>query len=133
MPDNEFTGDLGSREIYPVGWSLLARWFCIKADATEEEQAIAVERCRDALGPEFAACPLEFIADRLYGGFPCGDDPTRVHVMFNTGQYSFIAAGEGRFWANHSRCGAWKDLFEANSEWKGVGPWVEPEAIAMRE
>ena len=132
---SEFTGDLDSREIFPGRWSLLAQWFCIKADATEEEQAAAVMQCRDTLGPDFAECPLEFIADRLYGGFPCGDDPTRVHVMFNAGQYSYTAAEEGRVWECNaaSRRDAWKRLLKENKDWKGVGPWVEPEATIYKE
>lgn len=119
--------ELGSRAIYPAGWGLLGQWFCIKADATQEEQHAAAAQCRDSLGPDFAQCPDEWIADRFYGGFKCADDPTRVHVYFCTGQYSYIEAGEGHFWANdtESRSGTWSELFDHNQGWQQSGPWTQ--------
>jgi hypothetical protein len=119
---------LDSRKIYPAGWGLLGQWFCIPADATEEEQVAAAERIKESMGPDFARCPNKWIVDRFYGGFPCRDDPSRVHVYFASGQYSFIAAQEGRFWENNasSRRNMWADLLQANEgEWQEVGPWIE--------
>ncbi len=113
------------RNIYPCAWGLLGQWFCIKIDATTQEQRLAIQQSRESLGPVFLSCPDKWIADRFYGGFFCANDPTRTHVYFNTGQYSRIAAERGRFWANThvSRQDTWAELFAANTGWQSHGPW----------
>ena len=117
--------NLGTRAVFPTGWGLFGQWFCIPKDATEEEQRSAVVYQRETLGPSFAMCPDGWIADRFYGGFPCRDSPDRVHVYFATGQYSYIAADQGRFWANDDREYMWGQLLEVNEEWQRIGPWTQ--------
>jgi hypothetical protein len=102
------------REIIRAQWGLLGQWYCLPADATPDEQSALVSKIKDDM--QFGGCPDAYIADRLYGGFPCAGAPDRRHVYLAAGQYSFLAAQEGRFWANdaESRLSMWQTLLENN-------------------
>ena len=111
-------------------WGLLGEWWCVTLDLTTAEEEVMLETIRDAnfAGQHPQECSLEFIRDRLYGGFPCGNDEHRRHVYFNSGQYSYMAASEGRFWANDGRGDCWQELDENNvgaAAWIGGGPFTE--------
>lgn len=99
-------------------WGLFGEWWCVPVDQTPEEQAGLTRKCKAELGAGFAACPDEQIADRLYGGFPCPDAPTRRHVYFAEAQYSYRRAGLGDYDANDAghRAECWKRLLEANAD-----------------
>jgi len=102
------------REIKKAGnWSLFSQWYCIPADLTDQERVAFLEGARDSL--RFDGCPLAFIEDRMFGGFRC-DEPNRRHVCFATGHYSYLAAGEGRFWPldPNDRSRVWEQLLAAN-------------------
>jgi len=90
--------DPDDRTCYAGTWSLLAQWACVPVDLTEEEEQQFLEDARASMGSDFAACPLEYVRDRMFGGFLCPDNPNRRHVCYSTGSYSFLAAREGRFW-----------------------------------
>lgn len=100
------------REAIRFRWSLLGEWWCIPVDQTPEEQAAMIYKARD--GMLLRGCPDEFIADRMFGGFPCANETWRRHVYFHSGAYSFIAAGEGEFWANDGRRETWRTLLKNN-------------------
>ena len=119
--------DLTNRKIYPSSWSLLSQWFCIPVDATPAEISEAIQMSKGSLGTWFENCPDEYITDRFYGGFPC-EDPNRRHILFDTGAYSYIAAGEGQFWANtpEDRQEKWEELLaEFSEKWTRTGPWTD--------
>lgn len=108
---------------YRTRWGLLGEWYCVAVDLTDEEQEQMCVAVRDgAFGGD--ACPLEFIRDRLYGGFICAEEDRR-HVYFATGEYSWIAANEGDFWANDNRAAQWRELLQGNGSWHGDGPFTE--------
>jgi len=118
--------DLASRETYPTGWSLLMEWWCVPVDMTHGEEDRFLEKMQNkVLGKDFARCPLAFIRDRLYGGFPCSDSESRRHVAFSTGQFSFIQAEHGDYWplVASDRAGEW-DKLRGQNEWIGQGPFV---------
>ena len=106
-----------ARDGVMVQWGLFGQWWCVPTDATPEEQASLVRKVKKEMGDDFAACPDEWIADRLYGGFTC-PEASRRHVYFAGMQYSYIAAGEGRYWANDAegRASQWADLLEHNGD-----------------
>lgn len=54
-------------------WGLLGQWWCVPFDYTPEETEALATYLREELGPDFAACPLDYIKDRLFGGFGCGN------------------------------------------------------------
>ena len=86
------------------------------------------EFIREELGPDFADCPLEYIRDRLHGGFRCGNEggENRRHVYFATGRYSFLSAGHGNYYANEWRGKTWGDLIRHNrAHYVRDGPFTE--------
>jgi hypothetical protein len=119
--------DLSSREAYCAGWGLFGEWWCVPVDMTESEKRAFLQRLRDNMGSDFCRCPLEYIEDRLFGGFECADCEDRRHVHFATGHYSFLAAEQGRYWPlpwSDTR-EVWHKLFEKNEgHIKGDGPFT---------
>ena len=112
MSDNTpETVSLLGREIIMARWALLGQWWCIRVDATAEEQAELIRRIKENM--QFERCPDEWVADRLYGGFRC-DHKDRRHVYFAAGEYSHIEAGNNHFWANDAehRQDTWVTLLE---------------------
>ena len=113
---------------------LLGQWWCVPLDYTPEETEALLTYLRDDLGPNFAACPLEYIKDRLFGGFTCGNDDEHRHVYFAIANYSFIAAQEGRYWeaTRSDRSDTYCSLLESNANcYLGDGPFTED--APMRE
>ena len=104
------------REPVPAGWALLSEWWCVPVDMTADERAIFLLRLRTNMGADFAACPLDRIADRLYGGFHCAEGDRR-HVCFDTGAYSYIAAGDGHYSPEtpEDRAAKWHELRGQNA------------------
>lgn len=117
--------DLADRKTYPTGWSLLMEWWCVPVDMSTIEEQEFLKKLRTKLGDNFVPCPIEYIRDRLYGGFLCSDCEHRRHVAFNTGQYSYTGAQHGEFRPLDSseRIEQWELLREPN-EWIGEGPFV---------
>ena len=108
-------------------WGLLGQWWCVPLDYTPEETEALLIYLRDDLGPDFAACPLAYIKDRLFGGFGCGNGGERRHVYFAVGNYSFIAADQGYYSeANSSdRARTYNRLLENNADhYPGDGPFT---------
>ena len=113
MSETQREGDVGKeigREPIRVKWGLLCELWCAPIDQTEDEQRAFLETLRENVGNDFAACPLEYIADRLYGGWQCYDYPDRHHVFFDTGAYGYTAAAEGHYWPNDRRADQWQEL-----------------------
>ncbi len=108
-------------------WGLLGQWWCIPLDYTPEETEALLTYLREDLGPDFAACPLDYIKDRLFGGFGCGNGGDRRHIYFAVGNYSFLAAQQGRYWAadSSSRVDTYRGLLEKNAaRYPGDGPFT---------
>lgn len=117
MEDVEFAQAVKDREIIQAGGGLFTQWICMPADATESEEAEAVRQIKEnILGDPFDACPNEYIADRMYGGFEC-PEPGRTHVLHQGMQYSYLSADEARYWPLESdeRISTWKDLARENA------------------
>lgn len=113
------------RKANRIQWGLLGEWWCVPLDQTEKETEVMLAEIRKSLGSDFRACPSSQIRDRLYGGFKCGEDEAHRHVYFATGQYSFLAALEGRFWPNDGRDDMWANLRETNADnFIGDGPFT---------
>ncbi len=111
---------------YRCQWSLLREAWCVAKDLTAGEEMAMCEDIRDSLGEPFRACPLEFIRDRLYGGFRCGNDgESRRHVCFATGDYSFTGERARYFYPADDRLGYWKRLVAAGSPFVGDGPFTD--------
>ena len=100
-----------------VSGALFGQWWCVPVDMTQEEQARMVCKIKEDLGSDFAACPNEYIGDRLYGGFPC-NETSRRHVYWAGMQYSYLAAEQGRYWPNDpdGRADQWAELIEYNGD-----------------
>lgn len=108
-------------------WGLLGQWWCVPLDYTPEETEALATYLRDELGPDFAACPLDYIKDRFFGGFSCGNGDDRRHVYFAVGNYSFIAAQQGRYWkaTSSDRASTYARLLEENADtYLGDGPFT---------
>ena len=121
------TEELLHKRTVRTQWGLLGQWWCVPLDYTTEEEAALLRYLRDDLGPDFVACPLAYIKDRLHGGFGCGNDGDRRHVYFAVGNYSFIAAQEGRYWEadSASRASTYARLLEENADhYPGDGPFT---------
>lgn len=117
---------------YRSQFAVFGQWWCVAEDLTAQEQEEMVLFLRSET---FAKeCPMEFIRDRLYGGFPCGNDPSRRHVYFALGSYSHTAASEGDFYPNDLRDEDWQTLCEKNSEhpWVGGGPFCEGSEVTWQ-
>ena len=116
-----------NREAVMARWALLGQWWCVPVDQTPEEGATFLEQVRETLGEDFKQCPLKYIEDRLYGGFKC-DEMYRRHVYFAVGEYSFLDAAIGKFWANHTarRLETRSTLRDNNlASYIGDGPFTE--------
>ena len=114
---------------YRIQWGLCNEWWCVAEDLSEEEQVQMCLSIRENLGTDFNDCPTEYIRDRLYGGFPCGNGPHRRHVCFATARYSFIGASEGHYEPNRCRAEDWAHLDSVETHpWIGGGPFSEREA-----
>lgn len=125
--------DLG-RDAIRTQWGLLGQWWCVPLDQTEDEGRSLCQRLREDM--TFYDCPLDWIADRLYGGFACGGHPERRHVYFAIGQYSFLQAAEGRYWANdeRERQDMWGNLLAHNADNAlGDGPFTDDFPSVLRE
>ena len=108
-------------------WGLLGQWWCVPFDYTPEEIEALATYLRNELGPDFAACPLDYIKDRLFGGFGCGNGEDRRHVYFAVANYSFLAAQQGRYWeaSISDRASTWNRLIEENGDhYPGDGPFT---------
>ena len=108
-------------------WGLLRQWWCVPLDYTPAETDALLTYLRNDLGPDFAACPLACIQDRLYGGFTCANGEERRHVYFAVGNYSFLAAQEGRYWRQtvSDRRDKYQRLIESNADnYLGDGPFT---------
>jgi len=116
------------REALVGTWSMLAEWYCVPVDWTPEEEEGFLINLRLKLGDDFAACPLEYLRQRCYGGFECRDYPHRRHVVFVTGEFSYLNAAEGIYWERtpERRRESWCHLRAANLDqsWGG-GPFCE--------
>ena len=110
--------DLKSRKVYRGGWSLLAQWYCIPVDMTAEEEVAFLEMAREDITFDRYGCPPEYIRDRMFGGFICGNDSDRRHVMFNAGTYSYIEARKGKFWpmSLDERAATFEKLLKENAK-----------------
>lgn len=109
-----------------VRMALLGAWVCGKVDSDENA---FIDFVRNNTG-----CPPglsdELIADRLYGGFHCGEEPDRRHAYFALGEYTYINEN----WPNEGRSESWAKLIDANPEWDGQGPFCsDAPAIESRE
>lgn len=108
-------------------WGLLGQWWCMPLDCTPEEIGALAIYLREELGPDFAACPLDYIKDRLFGGFACGNDDVHRHIYFAVGNYSFLAAMKGQYWkaTSSDRASTWDKLLEENGDcYPGDGPFT---------
>ena len=116
MAEQQGQAERLGREAVRVQWALLGQWWCVPADMTPDEQTKMLGDLKDDM--LFIGCPDEYIADRLYGGFPCSRQEDRRHVYFAAGEYSFLAAREGRYWANDSanRQRTWETLLTNNND-----------------
>lgn len=102
-----------------VKWGLLGEWWCARADASEEECLAAF--MQQSMAP---VCDRELIRDRLFGGFPCGEDPSgRRHVYFAAGAYTYINPTANECMSEEQRREWWARLIEENGE-PGNGPFT---------
>ena len=112
---------------YRSQWGLLGEWWCVAADLSVDEQERMAEMIRTEL--QLGNCPLDYVHDRLFGGFPCANSDERRHVYLNSGAYSYIAASEGGSQTPNGRRGdTWEELLDANvgqNAYVGGGPWTE--------
>ena len=122
---------VSTRDTVMVAWSLCMEWHCVPEDMTEAEEWVFL----DARQEKLKACDVEIsrvlIRDRLYGGFAC-DEPGRIHVAFNTGQYTYCNPELNKPVSPEWRAEAWAELIAenaknpANASWRGkVGPFTE--------
>lgn len=102
-------------------WGLLGVWFCVDRDEDRE-------RIIDEVRTHFPAVARCLIPDRLFGGFPCGDDPDRRHILWDAGAYTYTTPEANRPLTEAERRERWGKLFnppEGDNGFIGGGPFTD--------
>jgi hypothetical protein len=130
MTEERQKHDAESTGTIMIEWKLFAQLYCVPGEMGEAEELAFVREVKDLLGPDFDACPDEFIADRLVGGVRCPFNDERRHVMHNGTWYSYLSAGRGSYWALSERDKAemrreYEQSVTEYDLWVGDGPFTD--------